>query len=351
MKIVFDNIIYSLQQAGGISVVWTHLIKRVMEKWDSLSFIEYNGENNIERESITIPADIIDIRSEKFIKFKRYLNPKVNSSEPFIFHSSYFRICSNPLAINVTTVHDFTYELFVKNPIKRWAHCKQKHRAIRKADIVVCISENTRKDLFRILPDVPPQKVHVIYNGVDDTFRQLNNHNTEPYILFLGRRDFYKNFDKIIEPISKSGMELHIVGSPLNKQEKSLIKRYNCTCKHHGFVSGEELNALYNHAFCLLYPSEYEGFGLPILEAQKSGCPVIALNGSSITEIIGDETLLLQTTTIEEITKKIQLLKDPTTRQEIICRGFENAKQYSWDKMANNYISLYKKAIKVWRKD
>ncbi len=347
MKIVFDNIIYSLQQAGGISVVWTHLIKRVLEKWDGLSFIEYDGVHNIARKDITIPSDIIELRSRKFMNLKRYLNPKVSSSEPFIFHSSYFRTCSHPLAINITTVHDFTYEYFVKNPIKRWIHCKQKHQAIRKADMVVCISENTRNDLFKILPDIPHEKVHVIYNGVDDSFHQLDKHATEPYVLFVGKRDPYKNFDKIIEPISETGMELHIVGSPLNKNEKSLMQNFKCTYKYHGFVSNEELNTLYNHAFCLLYPSEYEGFGLPVLEAQKAGCPVIAFNGSSIKEIIGDNTLLLQTTTKDEIIKKMHILTDPTTRQQVISRGIENSRNYSWDRMTNSYISLYKEAMKV----
>ena len=347
MKIVFDNIIYSLQHAGGISVVWTHLIKRLMERWDNITYIEYDSHHNISRKDITIPADIIELRSGRFMKIKRYLNPKICSSEPFIFHSSYFRTCCNPLAINITTVHDFTYELYVKNPIKRWLHCWQKHRAIRHSDFVVCISKNTRKDLFKFLPDIPHEKVRVIYNGVDDTFYQLENHTTQPYVLFVGKRDPYKNFDKIIEPTKEFGMELHIVGSPLNEREKSLIQKYNCTYKIHGFVSNEELNALYSHAFCLLYPSEYEGFGLPVLEAQKAGCPVIAFNGSSIKEIIGDETLLLQTTTKDEIINKMHMLTDPTIRREVISRGLENSKNYSWDRMTNSYISLYKEAMKV----
>lgn len=321
-----------------------------MEKWDSLSFIEYGGVHNIARKDIAIPTDIIELHSRKFMNLKRYLNPKVNSSEPFIFHSSYFRTCNNPLAINITTVHDFTYELYVKNPIKRWIHCWQKHRAIRKADIVVCISENTKKDLFKFLPDVLHEKVHVIYNGVDDSFFQLNDNTTESYVLYVGNRDPYKNFDKTIQPVSELGLSLHIVGAPLNKKEKRMLQKYNCSYIHHGHVSNEELNSLYNHALCLLYPSEYEGFGLPVIEAQKAGCPVIAFNGSSISEIIEDKTLLLQSTDKEEIKSKIQQIRDDCFRLKCINWGLKNAAHFSWNKMATDYIRIYQQVTEEYER-
>lgn len=342
MKIIFDNIIFSLQHAGGISVVWTHLINRMMKKWNDLSFIEYEGCDNIYRGCVNIPPEIIELRSYHLMKIKRYLNPHIKAKLPFIFHSSYFRICNHPLAINITTVHDFTYELFVNSPIKHWLHCRQKYNAIRHSDYVVCISENTKKDLFKFLPDIHPDKVKVIYNGVDETFHQLEDCTTQPYILYVGKRDPYKNFDKIIKPVSELGMSIHIVGDSLNRQEESLLHEHHCQCVHHGFVSNEKLNELYNHAFCLLYPSEYEGFGLPILEAQKAGCPVIAFNGSSIPEIIGDSTLLLHSVTDEEIKSKLQLLNNQVLRTEVIKKGIRNAERFSWDKMAEEYISLYK---------
>jgi len=345
MKIVFDNIIYVLQKAGGISVVWTNLIVRISHIIKNVTFLEYDGEENINRQCIELCHDNICHKRNRFIWIARYCNPSFHSKEPFIFHSSYFRTCNNPHAINITTVHDFTYEYYVRNPIKKWVHCRQKYQAIRKSDYVVCISENTKQDLIKFLPDVNKEKIKVIYNGASDVFHILDNRRIGDYVLFVGSRDPYKNFDKIIKPICESKLRLVIVGKPLNNSEIQLLNATGCRFEHVGYISDEKLNILYNNAFCLLYPSEYEGFGLPVIEAQKAGCPVIAYNGSSIKEIIGDDTLLLQTISYEEILTKLQLLHTPSLRQSVINRGLGNACNYSWEKMASEYLSLYKKAI------
>ena len=177
MKIVYDNIIFSLQRYGGISVVWSNLITRVCKTVSDIIFMEYEGaEDNVCRKDITLPEHTLRKEDARMMKIRRYLNPCtdfVNRScadEKFIFHSSYYRTSSHPNAINVTTVHDFAYEFFVKNPIIRHLHSFQKFRAIRKSDKIVCISENTRRDLLRLLPDVDPSRVCVIYNGIDKIF-------------------------------------------------------------------------------------------------------------------------------------------------------------------------------------
>ena len=342
MKIVFDNIVYSLQRAGGISVVWSNLVTRILKIFDHVYCIEYqHAEKNISRKAITIEEDKVEHRNSCMMKVSRYLSPSIQEDSPFIFHSSYFRTCGNSHAVNVTTVHDFTYELYVKNPIKRWLHCWQKHRAIRHSDMIVCISENTKADLFRFLPDIPHEKVRVIYNGADDVFHVIDGDVTENFALFVGNRDPYKNFDKIIEPLAELDIPLRIVGAPLTKREKELLASFRCQYEFLGYVSNAELNRLYNHAYCLLYPSEYEGFGLPVIEAQKAGCPVIAFNGSSVREIIGDSTLLLQDMSKEELLKKIKVLSNPAIRKEVVDKGLGNARKYSWEHMAKLYYQLY----------
>lgn len=342
MKVVYDNIIYSLQHSGGISVVWTNLVSRMLKSHHDIEFIEYVGAgDNISRSTISLPEGKVNRRSSFLMGLRRYINPTVQKDNRFVFHSSYFRICNKRAAINVTTVHDFTYELFVKNPLKRYVHCRQKHAAIRNSQCVVCISENTKKDLMRFLPDVPASRIHVIYNGVDDVFRVLDGKCNEGYVLFVGNRDGYKNFDKIVEPVSRMGMELRIVGRTLSKQEEDNLKSHSCHYRYEGFVDDERLNKLYNNACCLMYPSEYEGFGLPVIEAQKAGCPVIAYNASSIPEIIGDKTLLLDDLSADSICEKLKLLAEPSLREQIIAHGIENAKRFSWDAMADAYSNLY----------
>ena len=112
-----------------------------------------------------------------------------------------------------------------------------------------------------------------------------------------------------------------------------------------GKITDEKLNSLYNEAFCLFYTSLYEGFGLPILEAQQAGCPVIALNSSSIPEVIGDQRLLIDQVSEDSIGHAINLLNDPEQRELIIEQGLRNVKRFSWDKMAEEYYNLYNSIV------
>lgn len=352
MRILYDNIIYALQRCGGISVVWTNLITRCQKKGLNTSFIDYDCEN--------ISREQVDLSSAEIIKghlsvpsLQRLINPSkkiVDSQEPFIFHSSYYRTLAHPYAVNITTVHDFVYSFYVKNPIKKFLLCRQQYEAIRKADAVACISESTRNDLLRLLPDVNPEKVHVIYNGVDNRFHRLPDAECKDYFLFVGNRSGYKNFATIIKPIAQCNFELKIVGPALTQEEVELMKRHNLKYTFCGRVSDEELNRLYNEAFCFIYPSLYEGFGLPVLEAQMAGCPVLAMDTSSLPEVIGDKDLLLSSITTEILQEKISLLRNPVTRKKIIRKGLENTSRFSWDKMAEEYLALYKYAIDKFHK-
>lgn len=345
MQVIFDNIVFSLQRCGGISMVWANLVSRVLAKMNGVSFIEYqNSNDNICRQNLDLGNNVA---SEKMfcIKLGRFLNPhiSVKGSEKFIFHSSYYRTCSNRNAINVTTVHDFAYRKFVKNPLIRYIQCRQQDEAVRKSDAVVCISENTKRDLLYYLPDVNPEKISVIYNGVDNRFSYMRSAEKKDYVLYVGKRDRYKNFNTLIEPLAKLGYKLKIVGVPLSSTEIQLLDKARLKYEYCGIVSDTELNKLYNEAICLLYTSLYEGFGLPILEAQMAGCPVIAFNSSSIPEVIGDKELLLDDITVDTLRMKMEYVKN--NRDQIVRDGLENVKRFSWDKMADEYMDLYKKLL------
>lgn len=357
MRIVFDNIIYSLQRYGGISVVWNNLVSRIVASGHDVQFMEYsNADVNISRRVLNLPGKRIERVGSFMMPIRRYFNPHLSarlthqdtlqSDKHYIFHSSYFRLSDDPNAINITTVHDFTYEMFVHNWVKRTLHCRQKHAAIRNADRVVCISENTRRDLLRILPDVDPAKVSVIYNGVESgKFHVIPDMRHEDFAIFVGRRDDYKNFLSILKPLANLGIRLCIVGSPLTRLELDQLAQSGIDYQYCGLVSYEELNRLYNQALFLFYPSRYEGFGLPVLEAQMAGCPVLAFNASAIPEVIGDPTLMLDELTTEAIAPQIQRFRDPQSRARIVAEGLANASRFSWDKMAAQYLQLYQNAF------
>lgn len=355
MKIIYDNIIFTLQRHGGISVVWNELLKRIIK--NGLDYICTNCSN--EGNSLSLNDIIPDekkekLRSKKYLNAIRYLSCKKKRNYKYIFHSSYYRFANDKNAINITTVHDFTYELYNKG-LRKWIHSWQKRRAVKHSDYIICISENTKNDMFRFYPKTNKDRVKVIYNGVSEDYLVCDSscNNIIPfkknsYILFVGSRAEYKNFDLTVKAVAKTKYNLVIVGAPLNKKEEDFVmehfkkeERFFCA----QYIDNKALNTLYNNAFALLYPSEYEGFGIPVIEAQKAGCPVIAYNGSSIPEIIGDSTLLINTTqTEDDIINKIKLIENTDLKNEIITKGLENSKRFSWDKMYEETLNLYELA-------
>lgn len=357
MNILLDNIIFSLQKAGGASVVWQqHLERLLQDKAFQCRFLEYdNAELNLFRQQLSFNKDLIDLKSSKFLPLKRFLNLSSKNEGKHLFHSSHYRLeeCKN--AINVTTVHDFTYEYF-RRGIPQKIHSWQKYKAINGSEGVICISNSTKDDLIKFLPNFDKSKIRVIYNGVDEGFKLLDStinfdkkHYFEDYryALYVGdRRSTHKNFNMAVDACSSSNIPLLLIGGGvLNEVEKQMLdsklgkSNYQCITA----VSVEDLNYYYNRAFCLLYPSLYEGFGIPIIEAQRAGCPVIATRSSSIPEVLGNSYLAIENPTFEKISQKFKELA-PTSdlRKESIELGFEKAKQFSWQNTYDHTIEFYK---------
>ena len=352
--LVFDNIVYALQHFGGISVVWYELQKRMQaESKMELHYIDVDEQRqreNYNRNQLTIAREDVlwTIKHHRWARYMPVTSLKMDA--PFIFHSSYYRYCTHPKAINITTVHDFTYEHFIHG-IKQKVHSWQKFSAIRHSAYTVCISENTKRDLLNFLPDLDESRVRVIYNGVSEVFRKLQdspNANDLPfpphsYVVFIGRRDSYKNFDLVVNAVAQTNLNLVIIGRKLDESETKKLEqsipaeRY---CSLNG-VFDEQLNFIYNYAAALVYPSSYEGFGLPVLEAQRAGCPVIALKASSIPEVIGSTPLLMSTLSVSEMVDKLRLLNDKDLMCQVIADGMKNSNRFSWQRMADEYLQLY----------
>lgn len=160
--------------------------------------------------------------------------------------------------------------------------------------------------------------------------------------MFVGNRVHYKNFELACKVAAEAKIKLKIVGSKLTNEEQINTQQIlGDNYEELGYITNNELNELYNAAFALIYPSSYEGFGLPIVEAQKSGCPVLALKNSSIEEIIGDKEQLIDSPSINHFIRQINKLKDNTYRQQIIKKGIKNAETYSWEKTFQEYLDLY----------
>lgn len=357
MKILIDNIIFSLQKSGGISVYWFEIINSILKKNPGSSFfVEDDKKNeNIFREQLLIENNQILISEHKLLSyFSRYSDINLNiKHENFIFHSSYYRTLSKSVKKNnqvreVVTVHDYTYERFSSGP-KKWVHSWQKKKAITAADVVICISENTKKDLLHFSPQFSSKDIRVIYNGVSSDYYKIHEASSDsinPFFLFVGSRTSYKNFDFAVKAVASiDDYHLKIVGAQLSQKEMQLLDNYlKGRWTYLGIISNIELNICYNAAFALLYPSSYEGFGIPLVEAMKAGCPFIALRCSSITEVAGNAGFLMDTLSIARFKEGVAFIQ--TERDEIIEKGMKRSLLYSWDKCYTEVISVYKELYK-----
>lgn len=356
MRLVLDNIIFSLQRSGGGSVYWTELTKRISKMNDDTIFFDQKEPNdNIFRKTIDLKN--VEKEAKWVLAIRRYLPFTEKISGNFIFHSSYYRYSSSPNAINVTTIHDFTTEKFRKG-IAREVNLFQKKRAVKKSQGVICISENTKRDLMHFMPNTDENKIRVIYNGVSNDFfyieKEFNIADKEPrfdtlenqkYLLYIGHRTGYKNFKFAVEAASKykGTLKLVVVGEPFTTDEKDFVdSKLGASCLQISKLNNESLNYLYNKAYALLYPSSYEGFGIPIIEAMKTKCPVIAFKNSSIPEVAGKCGLIYDNESHDSLVDGIEKLKSNELRERLTDEGILQAEKFNWDNTAKQYLEFYK---------
>lgn len=341
MKIKFDSVILGMQRFGGISNYWNRLIEGIYK--------EYPGSKNImPLTSLNHDAGKNTIKERIPVSISRYL-PVLNVKRNEIFHTSYYRWPIFKCKAYVVTVYDFTYEKFSK-PLQKYIHSFQKNESIKRADAIICISESTKKDLLYYHKDINPKKVHVVHLGVDqDEFYTTKNvidyrkHNNE--VLFVGRRDGYKRFDLVVEAVSKiNNLTLTIVGEELSANELKILD--DCLqgrWKVFNNIDSIKLRELYELSFAFIFPSDYEGFGLPLIESMACGCPVISSSLSSLPEVGGRAALYAKTQNSESYFNQLLSLKNSEElRVDMIKSGLLRAKDFTWSKTVLQTINVYK---------
>ena len=346
MSIGFDGIIFGLQKVGGVSTYSWEIIRRLSNQTAHSFELELPKGIDSDRAAELESLDIDFHRYGNAMGLARYSACKLES---LVVHSSYYRTPISRKSKSVTTVHDFVYERY-RTGMAKSVHGFQKRAACRRADAILCVSENTRTDLLNTYSEVDPDNAFVIPLAVDhEQFHASENvqSDLQHTVVFIGQRSGYKRFDLAVNAVAAvSELNIGIVGSSLTEAEIQLLEsNLKERWKELGHVTNDELREIYSSAFALIYPSDYEGFGLPLLEAQACGCPVVAANLSSLPEVGGSAANYAKHQSVEAYSYELEQLLESSNRIDTIYKGLTNAKRFHWDKTFDETMTVYEKLL------
>lgn len=357
MKIQFDHQTFSLQQYGGISryfsVLQEHL--RSHEKFQVDPGFLVSRNCYLSPAAFSLPAGLgraLVSRSRTYAFNKRYCKHLIEKNQFDVFHPTYYDAYFLPYLKKpfVVTVHDMTHELFPEFFPQNDPFITYKRQVIEKADQLIAISEATKKDLLEIF-GVPDKKVTVIHHGIYaiDGPAEAVPDLPERFVLYVGARNGYKNFVRFIHAcavVLQGDEELRIIcagGGAFNLAERELLHRKKMTAVVRQVrVNDRQLKTLYQHARLFVYPSLYEGFGLPILEAFQSSCPVAVSNTSCFPEVAGDSVVYFDPYAPEDIARAItDTIYNDTRRKDLSRKGQRRLNHFTLANCMEKTLEVY----------
>lgn len=347
---------------------------------------------------MNISIDISPLKTGNFLSHRvrgtgQYLNSLISSLEKYfpenkytyfirgekvpsgadIVHYPYFEpfFLTLPFGINkksIVTVHDLTPMVFPSNfptGIKGYVRWKIQKFNLKRAGLIITDSISSKKDIVRFA-GIDENKIEVIYLAANEEFKVVDNKNKleevrkrynlpDKFALYVGDLTWNKNLPRVIEAVGKANIPLVLVGKAISEtnfdssnpwnQDRLKVREAlssNNNIQALGFISSEELIAIYNLATVFIMPSLYEGFGLPILEAMACGCPVITSKNGSIPEIAGNAAFYVDALSVESIKEGIwELLKDKNLQNKLSIEGLRQVKKFTWKKTACETVKAY----------
>lgn len=390
MNILYDHQIFEMQQYGGVSRYFSELITRFIQSPEIHPQVAVRITNNhfihqidhtylipgvLYPHSIRrpIPSEPYAPISQKIVETIRNnvnghrlhtvsVRNIQNSIDALqkgtfdIFHPTYF----SPYFLSylkgkpfVLTIYDLVHEKFPELYPLQDETIHDRRILLNKAEKIIAISENTKKDIIQFY-SIKPDKISVIYLGNEHIAGKMNNPKVftpfpDNFFLYVGDRNSYKNFPLILEAIAPLLQILshhHLVccgGGEYSDSERYFIEKLGLKDKIiHLNGDDETLRMCYQQACALIYPSLYEGFGIPIIEAFHEGCPVVASSIPTSREIAGDAALFFDPKDPESIQESLlKITTDKFQREQLIKSGFERSKIFSWNTTAEKTKEVY----------
>jgi len=363
VKILYDHQIFSIQKYGGVTRYFCELIKNLPSQHQfnlALLFSDnyyLNGNFDLIKKKNILPDK--DFKGKHFIKKKIYSinewyskycisSDKFDLFHPTFYNSYFLKLLKKPYII---TVHDLIIFKHRNVSEKPDFTISQMINVINHASHLIAISENTKKDLIDILK-VNPDKIDVIYHGYNGIISKKNTQNRGRYILFVGRRGEYKNFKTFVQAISQllkreKELKLICVGDHFDSEEMIFLTELGISNQVVALTIGDdELNEIYSNALVFVFPSLYEGFGMPILESFANNCPVCLSNTSCFPEIAGSAGAYFDPYDKESILAAVEkVIYDNVYAEELTRAGQNRLMNYSWTKTVDETLKTYSKVL------
>ena len=257
-----------------------------------------------------------------------------------VLHCPTYRGPLRPVRPVVVTVHDLAV---FRHPeaFNRWTRTYSPRvvpRVLRAARCVIAVSEFTRRELVELL-GLPDEKIHVVPNAVEEEFTRDGPAADGDYVLAVGTLEPRKNLARLVEAARRSDVELRVVGA----RGWGGVEVAGNGVSWLGEVSDRELARLYRGALCVAYPSLYEGFGIPVLEAMACGVPVVTTRGTAMEEVADGAAILVDALDPAEIADGIE--RASAERERLVARGLERARSFRWDAIAAATVEVYRRAL------
>lgn len=363
MRIAFDSQIFVNQSYGGISRYIVRIAQGLLGLGQQAKIFAPLHRNSY---ISSLASGAVDgKRLEAFppkttrliIWYNHWLaRRKIADFKPNVIHETYYSKfdCAPKKCPTVVTVHDMIHELFPDQFPIRDVTSAMKQKSVERADHVICVSENTKQDLIRLF-GTSHKKITVVHHGFDQ-LESGRSHlldlrlNGKPFLLYVGNRAGYKNFSGMLKAVALSKRlisDFDIVafgGGKFTDSELSLIRSLGYAPNQVSHIRGHDdlLGLYYQNAAALIYPSLYEGFGMPPLEAMANGCPVISSSTSSMPEIIGAAGNFFMPLELEDMRHSIEAVVYSDARiSELRTLGKDRLKYFSWERCIHSTLNVY----------
>jgi len=373
MRVLFDHQVFSWQAYGGISRYFFEIAKGMRELGHTPIFPEgFYSENVYMRADPDFKATSLSplpFKGKKWLQERLGRGPSLRAlrnSAPDVFHPTYFgdyyleTILAQKTPF-VMTIHDMIHAKFEhgsKGLFSLDSKVFEKMQLLaRHANAVIVVSENTKRDVLAYIPDLDPKKIHTIHHGNSMRAPALGSKHAlalpARFLLFVGQRGAYKNFSWMLEQLAellRNDASLYLVcagGSIFDKKETAQMMSLGVQEKvlQPNIRTDTDLAELYSRAACFIFPSYYEGFGMPVLEAFACSCPCVLHAASSLPEVGGKGALYFSENNGEQLVKSVKtVLEDIKVRERMIGVGLERAAEFTWEKSVAAHVEAYRAA-------